>query len=384
MPKIHNRVLLTLCCAAGAALSGGSFLNHAPNRLANASPVPVWEAPPLDVAAIVIALVVSVGLAFVPRAKLRSIATFTAAALLFCACLIAAGDLARSLSTPLFPSARQSPGTGFWITIGVALLAMFDALQRIRLPLSQRALFLLGPGLAFLILARIGILDELSLAKEFSAHRSLFMGELQRHLLLVAAAIALSLAIGVPLAVLTLRGKTARTSVLTVLGLVQTIPSIALFAILIVPLSALAAHLPFLALWGVSGTGPAPAIIALCLYALLPLVRNIATGFSEVPEDVKEVAQGLGFSERQMFLRVELPLAMPACLSGLRIVTVQAIGLATLAALIGAGGLGTFVFQGIGQYALDLVLLGALPVILLAFAADFGFQLLLTRLRGYA
>ena len=94
----------------------------------------------------------------------------------------------------------------------------------------------------------------------------------------------------------------------------------------------------------------------------------------------KEAATGLGFSPRQLFFSVELPLASPALISGLRVV-IQAIGLATVAALIGAGGLGVFVFQGIGQYALDLVLLGAIPVILLALAADLFFQMLLAAAR---
>ncbi len=136
-------------------------------------------------------------------------------------------------------------------------------------------------------------------------------------------------------------------------------------------MSALAAALPRLAALGVGGIGPAPAIIALVLYALLPIVRNTATGISGIDPAVIDAARGMGLTPRQIFWRVELPLALPVLLAGLRIVIVQTIGLAVVAALIGAGGLGTFVFEGLGQYALDLVLLGALPAILLALAADF-------------
>jgi osmoprotectant transport system permease protein len=117
------------------------------------------------------------------------------------------------------------------------------------------------------------------------------------------------------------------------------------------------------------------------LYSLLPLVRNGLTGLASAPNDALEAATGLGFTRRERFFQIALPLALPALLSGLRIVTIQAIGLASVAALIGAGGLGTFVFQGIGQYALDLVLVGAIPIILLALSADLCFQLLLSRLR---
>ena len=139
----------------------------------------------------------------------------------------------------------------------------------------------------------------------------------------------------------------------------------------------LSEELPILRALGVNGTGPAPAIVALTLYSLLPLVRGFYTGLSEVAMEVKDAAAAIGFSARQMFVEVELPLALPALLSGLRVVTIQAIGLASVAALIGAGGLGTFIFQGIGQYALDLVLMGALPVILLALLANFVFETLL-------
>ena len=155
------------------------------------------------------------------------------------------------------------------------------------------------------------------------------------------------------------------------LNLLQTIPSIALFGLLIVPLSALAAAAPSLAALGIAGIGPAPAIIALILYALLPVVRNTVAGIAGVDPAVVDAARGMGMSERQLFRQVQLPLALPLLLAGLRIVTVQTIGLAVVAALIGAGGLGTFVFAGLGQYAADLVLLGALPTIALALGRRF-------------
>ena len=134
--------------------------------------------------------------------------------------------------------------------------------------------------------------------------------------------------------------------------------------------------MPAVAAIGIRGIGLAPAIIALVLYSLLPVVRNTHAGFAGVDRAVIETAQGMGLTRQQIFRRVELPLAMPVLLAGLRIVTVQAIGLAVVAALIGAGGLGAFVFQGLGQNAVDLVLLGAMPAILLALAADFILQIL--------
>jgi osmoprotectant transport system permease protein len=133
------------------------------------------------------------------------------------------------------------------------------------------------------------------------------------------------------------------------------------------PLAALGTMLPGS---GISGVGPLPAVIALTLYSLLPIVRNTAVGLDGVPAPVREAARGMGLTPRQIFLRVDLPLALPVFLSGLRITVVQAVGLAAVAALIGAGGLGAIMFQGLFANALDLVLLGAVPVILLAVAAD--------------
>jgi osmoprotectant transport system permease protein len=161
-----------------------------------------------------------------------------------------------------------------------------------------------------------------------------------------------------------------RDRLFPLLNVVQTIPSIALFGLLIGPLSGLAALFPGLASLGISGIGLAPAILALVLYSLLPIVRNTVAGLDNVPAATRDAGSGLGMTPRQLFWRVELPLALPIFLAGLRITTVQAIGLAAVAALIGAGGLGAIVFQGLFSNAQDLVLLGTLPLIALALVAD--------------
>jgi osmoprotectant transport system permease protein len=204
----------------------------------------------------------------------------------------------------------------------------------------------------------LGTFDALSIAREYESRRQVFADALVRHLSLVGASVGAAVAIGFPLGVAAARHSRLQGPVFATLNILQTIPSIALFGLLIVPLSALVAAAPRLAAFGIGGIGMTPAIIALVLYGLLPV---------------------------QIFWQVELPLASPVLLAGLRIVTVQAIGLAVVAALIGAGGLGTFVFEGLGQYAIDLVLLGALPAIFLALAADFILHILTTALgRSFA
>lgn len=141
-----------------------------------------------------------------------------------------------------------------------------------------------------------------------------------------------------------------------------------------VPLGLLAAHLPLAAALGISGIGPAPALVALFLYALLPIVSSVVVGIDRVDPGVVEAAAAMGMTRRQRVLDIELALALPVILAGLRIVLVQNVGLAAVAALIGGGGFGTFIFQGLGQAATDLVLLGALPTIALAFVISVLFD----------
>jgi osmoprotectant transport system permease protein len=377
MTKIHDRVLFLLCCIGLITAFFCGFLDQAPNRLASSTPLPLFDAPRLEAASAIIGLGLLMPISLVPTDRIRSLATFGAALALLWACLAAAGHFAAELAQNSKPAMRLSLGPAFWILTGIAVLALLDAAQRASLGLVARIALVGFVCGGFTLMAYAGTFDSLSLAKEFAAHRIAFLMELRRHLALVGGALLLALTAAVPLVLLILRNESLRKFVLASLGIVQTIPSIALFGVLIAPLSALGAALPVLKDLGIGGTGPAPAIIALTLYSLLPLVRGSYIGLTEVAPDVKDAALGLGYDRRRLFFDVELPLALPALLSGLRVVTIQAIGLAAVAALIGAGGLGTFVFQGIGQYALDLVLLGAIPIVLMALAADLLFQLLI-------
>jgi osmoprotectant transport system permease protein len=376
MPQIHDRVLLVLSGLGFSAVLLGGFLSYAPNRLARGVSYPLMQAPVLETTAVIIGLCGLVFLSFVRPQKPRSLVTIFAAALIIWGSLAGVGDFAALLMAAAPPAARASLGPEFWILGGVAILAIADAIQRGHIGFFARicvgAAFFAG----FLLMAAAGNFDKLSIAREFSNNRDVFISELLRHIELICGAIGAALIIGVPLTVLALRKKAAAGLVFTSLGVLQTIPSIALFGVLITPMSKLSERLPFLHDFGISGTGPAPAVIALTLYSLLPLVRSFHTGFSEVSSEVKEAAVAIGFGWRRAFIEVELPLALPALLSGLRVVMIQAIGLATVAALIGAGGLGTFIFQGIGQYALDLVLVGAIPVIVLAVLTNFLFETL--------
>ncbi len=177
------------------------------------------------------------------------------------------------------------------------------------------------------------------------------------HAWLVSISVFVAIAISAPVAVaLTSRAKLRRWT-LGVVNVVQTIPSLALFGFLI--------PIPF-----IGGVGKRTTIIALILYALLPILRNSVVGIMGVDAGVRESALAMGMTRRQILFRVELPLAFPTILAGVRIATVATIGTATIAAAIGGGGLGTFVFRGIAMADSKVILAGAIPAALMAIAAD--------------
>ena len=177
------------------------------------------------------------------------------------------------------------------------------------------------------------------------------------HLLLVALSVGLALVIALPLGLAIEPRPRWRRLVLGLTNAVQTIPSLAIFGLLLtVPVF--------------GGIGPTPAVVALTLYALLPLLSGVVTGLDQVPPGVKEAGQALGLSAGQMQRHLALPLALPNLMAGLRVATVIAVGLATIGAAIGAGGLGVFIFRGIATVNNTLLLAGALPAAGLALAAD--------------
>jgi osmoprotectant transport system permease protein len=373
--RLYNHVLPVLVGVAAVAVATLGFVTVAPNRLVSGRAVALWLAadPGLSVAVALLGVVLLAAACVSPRRAVHR-ATIVIAAALVLLILAAAGRAAATLMTSAPPAMRVSLGAGFWVLLGASGLAVLDGLQRARAGIVAQLTAAVVIAAAFFVMAETGLFDALSLAREYRTRQDLFAAALTRHVVLVAAAIGPAVLIGFPLGVAAVRRPGWQGSLFAVLNLLQTIPSIALFGLLLVPLSALATAVPSLARLGIGGIGMAPALIALVLYALLPVVRSTVAGIGGVDAAIVDAARGMGMTRRQRFWRVEMPLAMPVLLAGLRIVTVQAIGLAVVAALIGAGGLGSFVFEGLGQYAADLVLLGALPAIGLALAADFLLQ----------
>src|SRR6266853_1958069 len=191
------------------------------------------------------------------------------------------------------------------------------------------------------------------------ANWSDILAHIAQHLWLVTISIAIAIAIGLPLGILITRRKRLRGPVLGIANVMQTIPSLALFGFLI--------PLPF-----IGGIGPRTAIVALVFYALLPIIRNTVTGILGVDGAVREAAVAMGMTDRQVLFQVELPLAMSVILTGVRVAVVITIGVAIIAAEVGAGGLGEYIFRGLRLNDNRLLLAGAVPSALMALIADFG------------
>ena len=192
------------------------------------------------------------------------------------------------------------------------------------------------------------------------------------HIWLVGISMLLAVVIGIPLGILLARragpGSLLTKSILGIANVMQTIPSLALFGFLL--------PVPWL-----GERADRLAITALTLYALLPIIRNTFTGILEVDPAVREAGIGMGMTRRQLLMHIELPLAMSVILSGVRVATVICVGVATIAAAVGAGGLGEFIFRGVASISNQLILAGAIPAALLALAADFLLGLVERRLR---
>lgn len=351
---------------AYAALAA-PFATFRANRIVPGQARSILEALPPALGMVLVAVVIAAAIVALLRTPLILRLAVSVVALVALSVLIgtAGGFLTPAGNT----FARVAPASGFWLLIFAFTLLLADVLTRLNLSPWSRVGVLVLAALAIAVLLVSGSWDSLSILKEYASRADSFWAEASKHVSLALGSLAGAVIVGIPLGILCHRVEKLQAGVLNVLNIIQTIPSIALFGLLIAPLGWVAVHVPGAAAIGIRGIGTAPAFVALFLYSLLPVVANTVVGLAGVPRAANDAARGVGMTDRQRLFDVEFPLAFPVILTGIRIVLVQNIGLATIAALIGGGGFGVFVFQGVGQTAMDLVLLGALPTVALAFAA---------------
>ena len=293
---------------------------------------------------------------------LIALALLTSAALLL-ALGLGAGAARAMAGQP--PAARASLGAGSWGAAALLTAAMGLAVQRSRVPglgILLPVVLLGGLGWA----GHRGAFDALSLAVEYTARRDQVNAALLEHLALAGGAILLACLATLPLSL----WRRGQGLVEAIVGGIQVVPAVALLGALVALVSGLLRAAPALRGLGLSALGAGPALIGIAAYLLLPLWRGLATALRAPDPAILDAARGLGLTPRQILLRLRLPLGAPILIGALRVATVQGLGLATLGALIGAGGLGRIVFDGMAQFAPDLILLGALPIVALSLGAE--------------
>jgi len=272
---------------------------------------------------------------------------------------------------------RVSPAIGFWGLPGASYVLINHSRSR---ALKWRSLVLTVCVLVpVYLLFSGGRGDTISVFQEWRERQNRFLDELIVHFRLFFFSILGATAIGLPMGLIASKNKRIEKPIIAFVDVVQTIPSMALFGLLMTPLAILSRTFPLLRSLGLRGIGAAPALIALTLYALLPIARNAIVGLASTPLSTLEAGRGMGMSRRQLFWQIKWPLALPYVLTGLKTASVQTVGNAAVAALIGAGGLGIMIFQGLGQAAPDLILLGVFPLILMAVLVNRAWDFIIRR-----
>lgn len=350
------------------------FFEFRANRVSVAASFSLFTSgiEPIAMAALFVAPLFLIAAAFERRPAVAAVGLYAAAPAAIVFTAIAAATFGRAGISDFGPFSRWGIGVGGWLYLASSFIPFLGD----RRPFGAKAAILGSLGTLAALAAVIGAAaatgaaSRWGLAAETAAQADRLLRETGNHLRLTAIAVACAAAIGLPAAVWAFARPNARALFFPLLSLLQTIPSIALFGLLIAPLAALARAVPALGRMGIRGIGDAPALIALALYALYPVIRYSYAALESIDAGVLDAAAGIGMKKSQLWSLVRIPLAAPFILHGIRVALVQSIGNATLAKLIGGSGLGVFVFEGLGQASADMVLIGMTAIILLTIGAD--------------
>lgn len=379
MIKLHDKTLLLLSFLGTTAFLLMTFVNYKENRISQGTAYSSFQFL-AGFAFVILALwLILIGLSFY-KGKSKDLLVFLVSTVLLLALF---WTLQRASGILIEPdsSARVSLSGGFYIQIFAIYLLITVYMSRIK---DYR--FIKWIGLAAIISFFVfffinGSFGDLSLIKEYTIKKNQFYENLRVHALLTFASVLTGAIIAIPLGYLAYTKNKWEGRVMTPLSIIQTVPSLSLFGILLVPLSGLG-KLGFFNAIGVSGIGWAPAYVALTLYTLLPIARNTLTGFYSVDKNIIEASRGMGMSKKQILRQIELPLAFPVIFTGIRIAFIQTIGGAVLAGLVGGGGMGSFVFLGLGEASPDLILLGVLPIVFFTSLFDYILRTIEKAVRG--
>jgi osmoprotectant transport system permease protein len=365
-------------CIVGLCSLFLTWFTLKPNRLASGAGIALLDIPSWYFAAIIIiAWLFCLVFSLVDNKRRNVILLGLGLNFIVIMVSLMAGSSSAGLLVNQPEIARVSPGPGLWTALIGTYIAIYSCRQRLQVsPIWQNIISWSGLfGLVIVIAS--GWMNTLSIMVEFNAQKAQFVQQLGNHCIIFAGSVVIGIIIGVPLGTWAHRNNIVEKPIFYIAGTLQTIPSLALFGLLIAPLAALTLAHPFLRDWGIGGIGSTPAIIAIVLYSLLPIARNTYTGLHQIEPAVINSGSGMGMTRFQVLRKIEIPLAAPLVLEGIRTASIQAVGNTAIAAIIGAGGLGLFIFQGISQAADDVVLLGVIPIMLLTVMVDVIMRLII-------
>lgn len=373
MSREKIKVDIFLASLAIASLLLGSFVVYRKNRILNGTFLPAISTSSkiyaLLAGGFLVAFAMTAVYAFLnktlnykqlllPQSMLLSLAIFCSLMLL--------GKEALYYDRVYGHLSRVSPGYSFWV-FEVALLVLLKRLFTRTDNLKIKLPMLIFVASALLVPMFAGSLSKISVAKEYFNNAEIFKNELKRHIFLSSGSVLIAILTGVPAGWFATKNQSFYSYFFRFLNLIQVIPTLSLIGFLMIPLSWIGDRFYLAKLIGLRGVGWGPALIVLTLYAIYPIARNTAAAISSIASEYTEVAFGIGLSAPRVFFEIELPLVASVVLAGVRVALVQASAGTILAALLGGGGLGVFIFLGMAQTAQDLVLLGLLPIIALSF-----------------
>ncbi len=344
------------------------FLMNRPNRLASGPEIGFLSGASISEIIVVITLWLFIIVASLSGNRKVKFFQGLFSIIILVILMLSAGRIASEMSADGDPLGRVSLGASFWLSVFFIFVVVINSANRLKDNPLLRYILIICSLVVLIGTSLSGVLNDLSLLKEYYSEQDRFLDEFFTHLTLAFGSVGISIAIGVPMGILASKFKSLERIIFPILNIMQTVPSLALFGILMAVLSSL----------NLAGLGAFPAMIALVLYSLLPVVRNTYTAFKTIDEGVIEAAKGMGMTAIQLLYKIQIPLTASIVLNGVRISLVQVIGLTAIVTFIGAGGLGFFIFDGLRKTADDLILIGAIPIVLIAVVSDFTMQFVIT------
>jgi len=372
-PRIVVHKVGTTAAALGvASVLALSFTTLSPNRLVTAKGLSLVESVGPGWAALLLAGWASLALASILRGRPQALSLVRGCISMGLALgTLALGAVAAARLLPTAgPYARVSMGGGAWVSVIAAYAAVLSARRELRgVPLARVFLTAGIPiGIGAMLLS--GMLSDLGMLKEYANVSDSFWIYVRNTVVYSAAALVAATLIGFGLGVLAFVVRRFEEPIFGTVNVFQTIPGLAMVGLLFAPLAWMRLNVPLAAKLGIGGLGWAPVVIALTLYALLAVTRNTYAGLKAVPEEVVEAGRGMGMTPSQIMWQVRIPLALPVLFSGERTAAVQTVGNSVLGAFVAAFTLGTLIFGGLAQQAMDLTMLGSVVLVILAVIID--------------